>query len=583
MIVQGHQVKPVGPPNAEVMLVGEAPGAEEMQLGVPFVGASGIELSLMMGEAGMKRSDCYLTNVARTRPPGNDINNWIASTATEEAALLSRGGIRYNGRVISPEVYEGIRLLRAEVETVRPKLIIALGNTALWVLTNEWGIGSWRASQLTATLSGDWRPTCLPTYNPAGVLRQWSLRRIVVQDFRRARSILTDGLPVARYNFCVEPTFAEAISVLEFLQAKLERAVEPVTLSVDIETRNFHTACLGIAWNKTDAICIPFLDSRRPEGYWNLEEETEIVYRLYLLLTHARAAVVGQNFMYDIQYIFRYFHFIPRVVRDTMLYQHVCFPGVPKSLDFLASMYCESYRYWKDDGKTWSASMDERVLWRYNCEDCVRTFECDEALQGVARALKLDEQVNFQMRLWPAVLRMMNRGMRVDDEMRQQLEKDMDAHAASLLADITYVVGHPLNPKSPKQMKEFFYGELQLPPVYKRGKQAKPGKIRQPSCDDECLQKIRQREPIVGPLIDLITEFRSVSVYASTFLRDVRDTDGRLRCSINIAGAVTFRFSTSENAFGSGMNMQNLPGKENKTNAERDKENAAKYTQNASA
>jgi uracil-DNA glycosylase len=524
----------------------------------------------MMGEAGMKRSDCYLTNVVRSRPPGGETSAWIASNKTEEAVFLSRGGIRYNGHVIAPELYAGIMDLREQVEKQRPKLIVALGNVALWALTGEWGIGSWRGSELTATLSSDWRPPCIPTYNPAAILRQWALRRVVVQDFRRARGVLANGPINPRYNFLVEPTFEQAIHVLDFLADKLESAEQPVPLSVDIETRNYHLACLGIAWSKKDAICFPFLDSRRPDGYWNEAEEAEIVFRLYQILTHPRAINIGQNFLYDAQYIWRYWLFIPRAVRDTMLTQHLCFPGLPKSLDFIASLYCESYRYWKDDGKVWSDSMDERILWKYNCEDCVRTFECKEALDSVVDSLGLRDQYDFQMRLWPAVLRMMNRGMAIDNVMRAKLELEMHTHERGLLEDIEYIVGHPLNPGSPKQMKEFFYGELQLPPVYQRGKRAKPGKVRQPSCDDECLNRAAAREPIIRPLVNLILEYRSVRVYASTFLADHSDFDGRIRCSINIAGAVTFRFSSSENPFGSGMNLQNLPGKENKTRAEMD-------------
>lgn len=562
MLVSNLKCKPFGPRKAEVMIVGEAPGAEEVSAGMPFVGRPGVELTLMMGEAGLTRSECYLTNATQLRPPGGDVSSWIASTKAEELALLSKGGIKYNGRIISLELYEGIKDLRAEVESVRPRLIIALGNTALWAITGEWGVGNWRGSQLVSSISGEWRPTCVPTYSPATVLRQWSTRRITVQDFRRVRGILNNGIPEPRYNFMVEPDFTQACHGLDFLMAKLNHAKAPVTLSVDIETRNYHMACLGIAWDKHNAICFPFLDSRRDDGYWTAEEETEIVWRLYQVLTHPNTACVGQNFIYDVQYIYRYWHFIPRTARDTMLYQHLCFPGLPKSLDFIASMYCEYYRFWKEDGKTWSNFMDERILWRYNCEDCVRTFECDEALQAVVTSLNLDEQASFQMRLWHATLRMMNRGIDIDQTIRVKLESDLATYAVWMLSEIEYIAGQPLNPKSPKQMKEFFYGTLQLRPEYKRGKQAKPGKIRQPSCDDECLTRAAAREPIIRPLTSLILEYRSVSVYGSTFLRDCRDTDGKVRCSFNPAGTVTFRFSSSENPFGSGMNLQNLPGRE---------------------
>jgi uracil-DNA glycosylase family 4 len=65
------QVRPSGPTDARVMIVGEAPGAEEERKGEPFVGASGHELTKMLHEAGIARSQCFITNVCRERPPGN--------------------------------------------------------------------------------------------------------------------------------------------------------------------------------------------------------------------------------------------------------------------------------------------------------------------------------------------------------------------------------------------------------------------------------------------------------------------------------------------------------------------------------
>ncbi|MFK5057892.1 hypothetical protein ACI4AF_28655, partial [Klebsiella pneumoniae] len=78
----------------------------------------------------------------------------------------------------------------------------------------------------------------------------------------------------------------------------------------------------------------------RAEGYFSLDEETGIVYRLYRLLTHARADVIGQNIIYDSQYTWRHWKFVPRVVLDTMISQHACFSALPKGLAYLASMYC---------------------------------------------------------------------------------------------------------------------------------------------------------------------------------------------------------------------------------------------------
>ncbi|NEU94224.1 hypothetical protein G3N01_24010, partial len=106
--------------------------------------------------------------------------------------------------------------------------------------------------------------------------------------------------------------------------------------------------------------------------------EAELVYRLYKVLTHPRVKVRWQNGLYDAQYTYRHWHFVPRGAQDTMIAHHSAFCGLPKSLAFQASMYCDHYVYWKDDGKTWHAAMSEDQLWRYNGVDCVRTRECGE-------------------------------------------------------------------------------------------------------------------------------------------------------------------------------------------------------------
>ena len=144
----------------------------------------------------------------------------------------------------------------------------------------------------------------------------------------------------------------------------------PLYLAVDIETRQHHITCIGIAWNKREALCIPFTCEEDTHGYWSLEEEAQIVYRLYQLLTHPGVRVIGQNWIYDSQHILRWWNFIPRFAFDTMLAQHVMFPiggsdnedkdldlkkkkntSKTKSLDFLASLYCEHYCQWKGEAR----------------------------------------------------------------------------------------------------------------------------------------------------------------------------------------------------------------------------------------
>ena len=71
LLVEGEAmiVPPCGPTDARIMLVGEAPGEQEVLRREPFVGASGTELNRMLHEAGISRSECFITNVCRQRPP----------------------------------------------------------------------------------------------------------------------------------------------------------------------------------------------------------------------------------------------------------------------------------------------------------------------------------------------------------------------------------------------------------------------------------------------------------------------------------------------------------------------------------
>ena len=323
-------------------------------------------------------------------------------------------------------------------------------------------------------------------------------------------------------------------------------------LAVDIETRAGHIACIGVAWNERDALCIPLMCVERPAGYWSEQEEAQISFALYQILTHPNCEVIGQNFSYDAQYFWRHLHFLPNLKRDTMLAQHTLFSNLQKGLDFLSSMYCEHHLYWKDEGKEWDAKTGEDQLWTYNCKDAVITFEVDTAQQAAVDQMRLREVHDFQQRLFWPVLDSMNRGLRVDTSRRGDFAFTLQEEIATREQWLIDTLGEPLNIKSPLQMKRMFYETLGQKPVLSR----KTGGV---TCDDEALRKIAEREPLLLPVTKKIAELRSLGVFLSTFVNAPLDTDGRMRCSFNIGGTETYRFSSSKNAFGSGLNLQNIP------------------------
>jgi len=543
------QIRPTGPCPARIMIVGEAPGEQEVQKGEPFVGSSGMELNNMLKEAGIMRSECFITNVIRIRPPANNLDNFIA----KNKKAITGQHLLIRDKFVLPCVRDGLEMLKREIEMCRPNIIIALGNVSLWALTGEWGITSWRGSvmQCDLPLSLDYQPKVLPTYHPAAILRQWSWRQIAVLDLRRVKSqSIFPEVIRPDYKFVIRPDYDTVMIVLNQLyQQVLER---PGKISVDIETRAGHMACIGLAWSATEAICIPLMCTERATGYWDLQQELAIVQALQQLLCHENCHVIGQNFLYDAQYINRFWLFIPNVKRDTMLSQHTMFSNMPKGLDFLSSFFCEHHLYWKEDGKNWDPSIDEEEFWEYNCKDAVITFEVDDAQQATIDKMGLRAVHDFQQSLFRPVLDTMNLGIRVDVKKRMEFAMTLQDEIAAREQWFIDVLGHELNPRSGPQMKGLFYEQLKLKPVFNR----KTGNI---SCDDESLQKLAEREPLVRPLVNKISEYRSLGVFFSTFVQAPLDIDGRIRCSFNIGGTDTYRFSSSKNAFGSGLNLQNIP------------------------
>jgi DNA polymerase I-like protein with 3'-5' exonuclease and polymerase domains/uracil-DNA glycosylase len=529
------------------MIVGEAPGENEVSRNTPFVGASGQELDRMLHEARITRSECFLTNVCRERPPKNDISEWLHDTKKGHPV----GWPIVEGRCVHPHIAAGMAMLKREVELVKPAVIIAVGNLALWALAGEKGILSWRGSQLSCTLVPG--PTVVPIVHPASILREWSNRAKTVQDLRRVRSIL-DGKAEAPYdwNIIVRPSFETATQVLRGLLLRLEQG-EVLRLSHDLETRSGHIACSGIAWSKVDAISIPHMCVERPEGYWTYEEECEIIRLQKAVLTHANARVVGQNYLYDAQYTYRWWGFVGRFFLDTMITHHTCFPGTDKDLGELSSLYCAWHKFWKNDGKEWNTrALGEDALWKYNGEDACRTWEISVAVEQSVAEMGLQVQADFQNGSFWRTLRTMVRGLRIDTKERSRFALELFEEIEKRRAYFERVLGHPLNPKSPLQMQRLFYEDLNQRVIRSR-------KTGSATLDDKALKTIGAREPILRPLLRKIAEFRSLGVFLSTFVEAGLDTDGRMRSSFNPAGTETFRYSSGTNAFWTGMNLQNIP------------------------
>jgi uracil-DNA glycosylase len=154
----------VGNPNADLMFVGEAPGADEDIQGEPFVGRAGQLLTKIIEAIGLRREDVYIANVIKCRPPGN--------------------------RNPEPDEVEQCQpFLFRQIDVIKPKVIVALGKfAAQCLLKTDAPITRIRGREFS------YRDAVLiPTYHPAYLLRTPSAKRDVWEDMKRVRALLTES------------------------------------------------------------------------------------------------------------------------------------------------------------------------------------------------------------------------------------------------------------------------------------------------------------------------------------------------------------------------------------------------------
>ncbi len=551
-----------GTKTPRVLIVAESYGSKEEDKNMPLVGESGRELSRMLKEAGIAEHECLFTNVINERPFNNDMGRFFFTNEEVKQNGLhpTRGLFPYQ------KVLDGMDRLNELIRVTQPKIIFALGNYALWALADNCanisnvkkrkvpvGIINWRGSQLRDRMFGI---PLVPLIHPAAILRQWSWRHVTIQDLHTRMNRLPNWDEPDR-NFIVKPTLETTVEFLSGILALLEQG--PVHIGTDIETRAFEIACIGLAISTDTALCIPFftVDPERP-SYWEAAEELIVLDLLWKVLRHPNALIIGQNFLYDAQYIYRYWGLKVHIAYDTRILQSVIYPGTPADLGYLSSLYCEHHAFWKEDGKTLAKDGDEIKHWEYNCRDCIKTLEIAAAQLKLIEYYRQHEQYAFQNDRLHMYLDMMIRGIRVDLQKRAELSGAMievasayDAEFHNVIPPDVYRSPPKAKPwwRSPQQTQRLFYDVLGVKPVFNR----KTGGL---TADDEALTKIGEREPLLRWLTDMIAEYRSVTK-AAEFLSTRIDYDGRMRCSYSPT-TETYRSSSSKSVFGSGGNLQNL-------------------------
>lgn len=153
-----------GPVSAAIILIGEAPGAQEDETGKPFVGRAGKFLESVLDDNGLSRDDVFITNVVKCRPPGNRKPN-------------------------DDEIARCMPYLIDELRAVRPKIIVALGSVAIRALTgSSEKLGGIIGKEITIELDR-MKLRIIPCYHPSAAMRNRKMRRKFEGTIRKAISL----------------------------------------------------------------------------------------------------------------------------------------------------------------------------------------------------------------------------------------------------------------------------------------------------------------------------------------------------------------------------------------------------------
>lgn len=485
-------------------------------------------MRLLQG-VGLRREDVFLINVVPIRPPDNKLHR------------LSEIG--YTIEEFTPRLREELRGTEG--------VVVPLGDTALNVLCGRDGILKWRGSILESTLLP--HRLCVPTVHPRYVQEVWPANASVILDLKKALRVARGEWSYPSYRTLTRPTLSEVDTFIQSLYHTPNRM-----FTYDIETPRSPIKpilCLGLGGEWPDGVrslCIPFKNGYN--NYWEREEEWYVWKRLQDLF-HSSLLKVGQYTTFDLTILLPYLGEPSPPWGDTYVMHHLLDPESPHTLAFMTSIYTDQ-PFYKDDGKeegiggVETATSSEQ-LWEYNGKDVEILFPIYHYLTEELRKENLLPLLyGYQMPLWRASWRLSQRGMLLDEGMRERILKKRMRGISALNKEIGRRVGHPINVNSSKQMMKFLYEDLKLPIQYHK-------KTRKPTADEEAISKLYAKYP--RKEFKYALQARGLVKEIGTYLCAKAEEGGRVTGVFNPCGTETGRSSCKKNFFRRGLDFQNVP------------------------
>lgn len=548
-----------GSPSADFVLVGEAPGDAEARLKRPFVGYSGGVLDDLLDNADILRRHCYLTTVIKEQPKNNNLSLFIRFKEYKGQETVE----------LSDKAKEYIEQLKEELSKTTANIIIAVGDIALWALTGKTKVSRYRGSVLESNLLPGRK--VLPILHPSITLRAgytkgrdgraispYIKRLYILFDLMKAK--VESEFPEIRRkerSLKVFPNYQEALAYLRDIEANC--SIIGADIETNIVTREI--SHFSFAKSPTDAMSICFFKGGK--NFYSIEEEANLWFKISKLMENPKITKVFQNGIFDFTYNFKRYGIKFEPLLDTMIATAIAFPDFNIGLDFLCSIHTD-VPYYKDEGKDHSGArtdQEEIQYSEYSARDSAVLLDIMPALEEDLKKQKNWEYFLSFCSIVEPLIYMQERGVRVDISGIKSAKEEAQRKLRELEEKWKEETGTEFSLTSTKQLQSYFYIELGITPFKKRGK--KDGvETSVDTLDEKALQRIaigtKTRKP--RPEAFTVLEHRKLSKLDTTYydLADF-DRDERMRCAYKPVGTRFSRLSSSENVFGTGMNMQNQP------------------------
>jgi uracil-DNA glycosylase family 4 len=520
-----------GSSSAKLMIVGEAPGEHEEIKGETLVGPTGLLTREMIELAGYKWNETYRTNVLKYRPPNNDLSR-ISETGHS--------------------IEECKPILWNEVNTIKPNVILAIGDLALTNLTDKTGITKWRGSILE---SKQGYPKIIPSFHPARLWKHevpYNTRVLIQWDFDKAvRHSSTPEFNLPRR--CLEIARSSA-DLYRFLSTYRDNK----RVSVDIEVYKGIPTCIALAFSAHHAMSIPVLNMEIGKNPFKLNERElcECLVMLAEFLERDDIEIIGQNFKFDKLKLLKPLQIrIKKIFGDTKINSAVLYPELKKDLALLTSIYTDE-PYYKDEYKEFNEKRDsfDRVM-LYNAKDSAVTYEVFEKQYEELTAGNLLDFAQFLMDQHPLYEMIDREGFSVDLNAKAEVYRkyiDMEKAADDKLEEL---IGRPFNVRSNPQVKKLIEEELKLPAMASYGEDNIVNLIGN--------NKVKDNAHAIA-VLDQILLCRRIKIGIGNYIEADVDYDGRLRTLTNPTGTGTGRSSTGilsapERPHQSGISYHSLP------------------------